>query len=323
VRVICLVLLLSLLAACATQAQRFQAWLADFKQEAAAQGISQAVLDDAFAGMDAPSENVLALDRRQPEKTKSFPDYLGGLVTKKKIAEGKAKWQSHREMLQRIETAYGVPAPILLALWGIESNYGERQGNFSITESLATLAFDGRRSQFFREQLLDALRIMQDEHIEANDMTGSWAGAMGEIQFMPSSFLSFAVDADGDGKKDIWHNDADALASMANYLHQKGWNPEAGWGVQVQLPLGLSRDWQNMKDPRQRAGWQRLGIRLMNGADLPQNMPSSRLILPDNNPSVAFLAFSNYNVIMSWNRSTYFATSVGLLADAIGKQGEQ
>jgi len=217
-------------------------------------------------------------------------------------------------LLAQIEENYGVPAPILLALWGIESNFGARQGSYSIIESLTTLAYDGRRSQFFRGELLNALQVMQEEHIAAKDLTGSWAGAMGQVQFMPSSFLKFAVDFDGDGKKDIWENDADALASMANYLHQQGWKPEIGWGIKVRLRKKV-KDW---KGDQPLKVWQKLVVRA-NGKPLPKNMPVAHLVLPDNDPDSAYLVFSNYNVLMDWNRSTYFATAVGALADAIAK----
>jgi membrane-bound lytic murein transglycosylase B len=213
-----------------------------------------------------------------------------------------------------------VPAPIILALWGVESHYGQRQGSYSIIESLTTLAYDGRRSTFFRKQLLDALKILQQEHMAAKDLTGSWAGAMGQTQFMPSSFLDFAVDFDGDGRKDIWQSNADALASIANYLHTKGWKANVGWGMEVQLPAGANyAQWKEQKDYKAFEEWNRLGVRGVGGANLPHMGTSARLVVPDNDTPIAFLVFPNYDIIMDWNHSIYFATAIGQFADAIGR----
>lgn len=316
-----LLLFLVMLTACGTErahpSQSFASWLEDFKSEAVQKNISPRVIAEAFDGVDTPNDEVLLLDHKQPEKTQSFDAYVTKIVSTQRIGEGKAHWQSHQALLGRIEARYGVPAPILLALWGIESKYGEHQGNFSVIESLATLAYDGRRSAFFREQLMGALIILQEEHKPADELVGSWAGAMGQIQFMPSSFLRFAVDFDGDGKKDIWNNDADALASMANYLSKKGWNGKEGWGMEVQLPPG--KNWKNEKETLPLSQWQSLGVRSASGADLPQSEAVAHLVFPDSNYAIAFLVYNNYNILMDWNHSTYFATSAGLLADAIGK----
>jgi membrane-bound lytic murein transglycosylase B len=293
------------------QISAFNAWLDAFKQEALAKGISPEVINDAFANVSAPNEKVIGHDHTQPEKTKTFPGYMAGFMTERKIDQAREEWESHRDILNQVEAQYQVPAWVLLSLWGTESHFGERQGSFSIIGSLTTLAYDGRRSQFFRSQLLDALTILQQEHIVAADLTGSWAGAMGQTQFMPSSFLKFAVDFDGDGKKDIWQSDADALASMANYLHQKGWNPKEGWGIKVQLPANYIV--QDNKEYKPLAEWQKMGIKKIKG---PKSQ-MARLVVLDNNLSESYLVFSNYDVIMDWNHSTYFATGVGLLADAI------
>ena len=177
-----------------------------------------------------------------------------------------------------------VPAPVILSLWCLESNFGQHQGSYSIIESLATLAYDGRRAAFFRGELIKALWIMQDQHIPAGALTGSWAGAMGQTQFMPSSYLNFAVDFDGDGKKDIWNNDADALASIANYLHQKGWNPAVGWGFTVRIPEGLNTDRAAMKDKYPMSYWRRLGLLKADGGKLPRTEEVARLIVPGRQP---------------------------------------
>jgi membrane-bound lytic murein transglycosylase B len=299
----------------------FKAWVTAFKQEALAKGISQAVVDNAFADITAPSDEVLQRDQTQPEKTKTFAMYIKGFTSEKKVDAAREQWQSHASVLKEIEKAYGVPAPILLALWQTESRFGESQGSFSIVESLATLAYDGRRSAFFRKELLNALLILQQEHMDPHALTGSWAGAMGQVQFMPSSFLAFAVDFDGDGKKDIWNNDADALASMANYLHTKGWDETMGWGFHVRLPLTDNIPaWAASHEGASLKQWQKRGLRRSNGAKLPNLPYNMRLVVTDADTSDGYLVTSNYDVIMDWNHSIYFATAVNLLADAIVKQ---
>ncbi len=215
----------------AEEKQSFAKWLADFRIEAQEKGISQKVLDDAFADLPVPSDEIVMLDHKQPEISRTFAEYIQGTLTAKKIAAARKAKREHRKVLHRIERKYGVPASIIVALWGSESNFGKNQGNYFVIDSLATLAYDGRRSVFFRKELLDALEIMQDEGISHDEMTGSWAGAMGQTQFMPSSYLRFAVDFDHDGEKDIWNSDTDALASIANYLKIRGWRHGGGWGM--------------------------------------------------------------------------------------------
>jgi membrane-bound lytic murein transglycosylase B len=300
--------------------QSFDDWLVQFKQNALAKGISQEVIDDAFGNLTMPSDTILEQDTKQPENTRTFSEYQEGILSEKRIAAAKDNLHSHRKMLRKIETKYHVPPSVLLALWGLESNFGKRQGEDSVVESLATLAYDGRRRQFFSDELMDALQIMQSEDIKAEDLTGSWAGAMGQTQFMPSSFIKFAVDFNHDGKKDIWHSDADALASIANYLHSKGWNPKYGWGIEVSLPESEDMDeWINDKDKKSMKEWSELGFTRTNGKRLPKINIPARLVIPDDE-SAAFLVFPNYDVIMDWNHSIYFATSIGLLADKIGKK---
>jgi membrane-bound lytic murein transglycosylase B len=299
----------------------FSQWLADFKREALAKGISQPVLDNAFANVTAPADEVLKRDQTQPEKTRVFQEYLKGFITDKKLDAARDQWESHADLLQQVQKTYDVPAPVLLALWQTESRFGENQGSFPVIQSLATLAYDGRRSAFFREQLLDALIILQQEHMDANVLIGSWAGAMGQVQFMPSSFLAFAVDFDGDGRKDIWTDDADAAASMANYLHTRGWDSHIGWGLHARLPRGADGvEWVEDKQKHTFNQWQKLGVRRINGARLPKIPYEARLVMPDGDPDNAYLVTANYDVIMDWNHSIYFATAVSLLSDAIAGQ---
>lgn len=205
--------------------QPFGLWLEELKKDALAQGISAKTLEEALADT-APIDRVIELDRTQPESTLTLEEYLEKVVTEARVQQGRELFAEHRELLKKIGGQYGVSPRYILALWGIETNYGGNTGNFSVIDALATLAYDGRRSEFFRDELLKALTIIDQDHIRAIDMDGSWAGAMGQCQFMPSSFLRFAVDYDGDGRRDIWNSPPDIFASIANYLHESGWNGE-------------------------------------------------------------------------------------------------
>ena len=304
----------------AEEKKNFADWIDDFKQEAISKGISKEIVDSAFANISEPLENVIELDGKQPEKTILFSEYAKNIVSKKRVAAAKDKLHSLANVLRKIENEYQVDKSTILALWAIESNFGKNQGNFSVIQSLATLAFEGRRSKFFRSELLDSLKILEQEQINPEDLTGSWAGAMGQTQFMPSSFLKFAVDFDDDGKKDIWQNDSDALASIANYLHKKDWKLNQGWGIKVELPDTEKEKWLEMKQAKTIKEWSKLGIKLENGKNLPKKSFKARLIIPEDEEISAFLVFPNYDIIMDWNRSIYFATSVGLLSDAIRKK---
>ena len=301
----------------ADNSQSFSDWLIELKKDALARGINQYVVDSAFVNIYAPNPAVIELDTKQPEHKKLFSEYKDSVVTRKKINATRKEFSLHRSLLKKIENKYKVPAQVILALWGIESNFGKNQGNFSVIESLASLAYDCRRSQFFREELLNALLIMQQENIASEDLTGSWAGAMGQTQFMPSSFIKFAVDFNHDGKKDIWNTDADALASIANYLHQRGWKYKQPYQIAVKIPESLN-EWKNKENTLKE--WNKLGIKKLNGKNLPKNSTLAKLVIPDDNNGEGFLTFANYNVIMDWNRSIYFASSVGLLADKIGNK---
>lgn len=219
-------LLLAATPALADDKTSFRQWLADFKQEAAGKGISEATLNQAFARVE-PLPEIIALDRRQPESTMTMEQYLAKVVSDQRIENGRAKLAEHRALLDEIGGKYGVPPRYIVALWGVETSYGENTGNYGVVESLATLAYDGRRSAFFRGELLNALTIIDQDHIAAESMYGSWAGAMGQCQFMPSSFLNFAVDHDGDGRRDIWFSNGDVFASIANYLESSGWDADA------------------------------------------------------------------------------------------------
>lgn len=294
----------------------FPAWLLQFRREAAAQGISAEVLDAALGGIE-PLPQVLELDRRQPEFVDTFRNYLDRRVSEARIAAGRALLNAHQELLQRLAVRYGIPPNLLVALWGLETNYGGYLGGHPIPAALATLAHEPRRSEFFRGQLLDALRILQAGHIAPGEMRGSWAGAMGQMQFMPSTFLAYAVDWDGDGRKDVWHSLPDAFASAANYLQQLGWREDERWGLEVRLPEDF--DWRQAQLGVRRTvnAWAALGVRNADGDPLPRGRLQGAILLPQGHAGPAFLVFSNYHAILDWNRSIHYALAVGLLADRL------
>lgn len=297
----------------------FDAWLQAFSQEAIAKGIPAAVVERSLAGI-APIPRVLELDRRQPETTLTFDEYIARVVNPGRIETGRARLQEHRELLARVGQTYGVQPRFIVALWGIETDFGRITGNFSILAALATLAYDGRRSAFFREELLNALRIVAKGHIEPQELRGSWAGAMGQSQFMPSSYLAYAVDFDGDGKADIWTSRADVFASAANYLSKVGWRGDETWGREVRLPPGFDRSLiDHNKVQRTLSEWQSLGVRRADGGDLPARELTASIIQPGGPEGPSFLIYNNYRVLLRWNRSLYFATAVGFLADRIGE----
>lgn len=297
---------------------KFEKWVQAFKSEAIEKGISSSLVEQAFEGV-APIPRIIELDRKQPEGRMTFGEYRKKIVSQIRIQRGREMMAQHRDLLDEIGQHYGVQPRFIVALWGIETNYGKNTGGYSVVNALATLAFDGRRSQYFRTELLNAFKILQDRHIPLEAMKGSWAGAMGQCQFMPSSFLRLAVDYDGDGRKDIWTTHADVFASAANYLSQSGWHGNQTWGRQAQLPGGFNNKDASLKIKKSLTTWQKLGVRRNNGRNLPLVDMKGSLVLPDGKGGSAFLVYENFRVIMKWNRSTYFATSVGLLADAIAK----
>jgi len=296
----------------------FEKWVESFKGEAIGNGISSSLLDKAFQGV-APISRVLELDRKQPESRMTFGEYRKSIVSPQRIQRGRQMMAQYRDLLYGIGQRYGVQPRFIVALWGIETFYGKNSGSYRIIDALATLAFDGRRSQYFRTELLNAFRILQDGHTSLDTMKSSWAGAMGQCQFMPSSFLRFAVDHDGDGRKDIWRTPADVFASAANYLSQSGWRGTQIWGRLAQLPAGFDSNLASLKISKPLQVWQNMGIRKSDGSELPLAPIRASIVLPDGKGGPAYLVYNNYRVILKWNRSTYFATSVGLLADAIAQ----
>ena len=299
-------------------AESFAEWREGVRSEALSLGIGATTFDTAFAGIE-PIPRVIELDRSQPEVTITFAQYLERVVPDSRVNQGRELLAKHHDLLEPIGREYGVPPRFIVALWGIETSFGKFLGGFPVIGALATLAHDGRRSAYFRQELLHALRILEDGHITPDAMVGSWAGAMGQSQFMPSSFVRYAVDHDGDGKRDIWGTQEDVFASAANYLAQAGWRAGETWGRQVQLPAQFDPALADLKKVKKTlAEWQALGLRRADGSDLPQVAMSGSVVLPGGEGGPAYLVYDNYRTIMRWNRSFYFATSVGLLADRIG-----
>ncbi|MFV3128590.1 lytic murein transglycosylase [Niveispirillum sp. KHB5.9] len=312
-------LLVSLFVPAVQAAPDFQQWLTDLRLEALREGIRPGTADVALTGI-IPIQRILDLDGKQPERTITFDTYLSRSVTKLRIKKARERMVTHKALLAQMSKKYGVPARFIVALWGMETDFGGNMGGFKVVDALATLAYDGRRSAFFRGELLKALRILDEGHVAPDRMMGSWAGAMGQCQFMPSSFFKFAQDGDGDGKRDIWTTHADVFASAANYLATVGWKTDQTWGRAVRLPKGAdSVGWAGLDKPGQPLSvWTKRGVRNADGKALPKAALDAWLVMPDGPKGKAFLVYGNYRTIMDWNRSTYFATAVGILADHIG-----
>jgi membrane-bound lytic murein transglycosylase B len=319
-RVLALALLLALGATSAVKAQSsdFGTWLDGLRQEAGARGIAAATVEAALVGLE-PIPRVIDLDRRQPEGTIKFSSYRQRVVSAQRVADGKVRLRENRDLLDRVATRFGVQSRFVVALWGIETSYGRATGDYPVIAALATLAWDGRRSAFFRAELIDALTILDQGHISPARLRGSWAGAMGQTQFMPSSFLKYAVDFDGDGRRDIWTTRADVFASAANYLAGVGWKGDQTWGRAVRLPARLDRSLIGLETGKSLDEWRALGISRSDGGALPQRAEIvASLVQPDGAGTAAFLVYDNFRAILRWNRSSYFALSVGELADKIG-----
>jgi len=300
----------------------FDDWLADLRQDAKEAGISSAIIEASLTGIK-PIPEVVELDRRQPEGRLTFQEYNRRVLATSRIERGQALYKQHKVLLQRVARHYGVQARFIVALWGIETSYGGFQGGHDVVPALATLAFDGRRADFFRSELIAALRILDEGHITPEKMRGSWAGAMGQSQFMPSSFLRFAVDFDGDGKRDIWNSLPDIFASIANYLAGSGWDDTYTWGRKVRpasAKKAPSSSKAALKIIKSLPEWQSLGVRRTNGQSLPNVALDASFLHTDEGDGPAYLVYNNFRVLMDWNRSTYFAITVGELADLI-KQG--
>lgn len=301
-------------------AEQFARCVVEFKAAALEAGISPKVIDQVLDQVSL-SERVLELDRRQPEFTQTFADYFNRRVTDARVTKGRELLATHRDLLEHIREQTGVPPQYLVAFWGLETNFGSYLGKMAIPDSLATLGCDERRSRYFTGELIAALRIIDAGDVALEDMNGSWAGAMGHVQFMPSAYLRHAVDHDGDGRRDLFGSTEDALASAGNFLQVLGWEPGLRWGREVQLPQGFDYTLTRNAVALSLGEWRALGVTDAFGHPLPAAPVDAALRLPAGHQGPAFLTYHNFDVIMGWNRSVYYALAVGHLADRIAGAG--
>jgi membrane-bound lytic murein transglycosylase B len=288
------------------------------ESEAIETGISRDIVEAALGGVE-PIPRVLELDRRQSKRPAGFCRYLERRLTKTRIARGRRLLAEHAALLDEISREYGVPPRYLVALWGLETNFGDYLGDFPVIPALVTLAYHPRRAELFRREVIAALRILDEGHHPRQGLVGSWAGASGHVQLMPSSFLRFAVDHDGDGRKDIWTSLPDAFATAAHYLRRSGWRSGETWGRQVRLPSTVNGDRDELRRARSLAEWQERGVRRADGGDLPVADLRGTVVLPLRKGGPAFLVYRNYRTFLSWNNSTFFAISLGALADEVSQ----
>jgi membrane-bound lytic murein transglycosylase B len=297
----------------------FGEWLNELRTEALRRGIHETTLTRALSGVQ-PIERVIELDRRQPEFTLTLSSYFKKAISDERIAKGRAMLKEHAALLKRIEEKFGVQARFLVAFWGLESNFGQFTGSFSAVGALVTLAHDRRRAGFFREQLLSLLELIDAGDIPS-DVKASWAGAMGNHQFIPTTYKGYAIDFDGDGKRDLWGSLPDIFASAANYLSRSGWQRDKTWGREVLLPQGFDIALTGMDIRKPLKEWNEFGIRRVDGKPLPNIDIEASVMLPAGYKGPAFLVYKNYRTIMVWNRSHLYALAVGHLADRLAGQG--
>ncbi len=308
----------SLLAAAAAPARAqgdFGAFLAGVRADAIRAGVSPRTAERALAGVH-PNAHVLELDQHQPESQLTWAQFRAKIVTDKRVAEGRDQARANAAVLRAVEDRYGVARSVMLGIWGLESNFGATGGNYSVVEALATLAYDGRRSSFFRAELIAALKILDAGDISPERMVGSYAGAMGQPQFMPSSYLRLAVDFDGDGRRDIWGSKADSLASIANYLEKSGWRRGESWGEEVRVPGNFDPSGAGRERMRALADWSRAGVRRVDGSPL-RGDGQAGLLMPDGAGGDAFVVYPNFSAVRKYNASDYYVLSVGLIGDRV------
>lgn len=294
----------------------FATYVASLKTEAVNKGMDLDKLDEAFATITF-RPTVVKSDKNQPEKKITLDDYLATRVPDWKVKQAVAKYDEHSTLLEKIAKEYGVQARFIVALWGNESNFGKIQGNYSVLSALASLAYEGRREKLFKDNFFAALQILNEGHTSVDALQGSWAGAMGQTQFMPISFLNYAVDYDGDGKKDIWGTEADVFASIANYLSSEGWNIKGTWGRQVKLSRAVPFSGLAKANMKPLSFWKQNGVTRFDGSALPNVDINASLIMPDGEDGRIYLVYDNFHTLMKWNRSSYFGISVGYLSERI------
>lgn len=295
--------------------QTWKQWVAELRAEAISEGISPRVFDEAFVNIHEPSRQVKSLSRSQPEHRLTYYKYRNSRIDNYRISVGKRKYQQNKALADEIAAHYGVDPCFIMAFWGMETSYGSYMGNFPVIKSLATLAYDSKRKEFFRKQLLMALHILNDGHVTLDRFKGEWAGASGQPQFLPSSWMQYAVDYDGDGRKDIWDSKADVFASIANYMKQNGWQTGEPWAILVKLPPNFNKELEGKSIVKSVKEWNDLGVRTEKGQPLPYQDLEASIIQPYEGP--VFLAFPNYKMILKYNNSIYYAGSIGYLAEKI------
>jgi membrane-bound lytic murein transglycosylase B len=296
----------------------FNGFLAGLRHDALASGIRPATVDLAFRYIQF-LPRVIELDQRQPDHTLTFAEFMNKVVTPQRIEDARRNLAENSGLLQRVQQRFNVQPRFIVALWGVESDFGKTQGSYSVPAALATLAYEGRRGPMFRGELITSLKILDQGHIRAENMLGSWAGAMGQCQFMPSTFLSYAVDFDGDGRRDIWNNRADVLGSIANYLARLGWRGNESWGREVAVPGNFDSRLAGIDSRRPLAEWIRMGVRSVGAPLTGREAAEASLLLPDGLGGRALLVFDNFRATMRWNKSVKFAASVGMIADGIDR----
>lgn len=290
-------------------------WVAGVRKEALAQGISPEVFDRAFADVHEPSRQIKGFMRSQPEHRLTYTKYLNTRADKFRVAIGRKEYKKNQAVLEEIATHYGVNPCFIVSFWGMETSYGTYMGNFPVIKALATLAYDSKRKEFFRKELFIALRILNEGHVSLADFKGEWAGASGQPQFLPSSWVKYAVDYDGDGHKDIWKSKPDVFASIANYMKLNGWRTGEPWAIQVKLPPNFDMAMEGKTIVKPVSEWNTLGVRTESGEALPYQNLEGSIIQPYGGPT--FLAFPNYKMILRYNNSIYYAGAIGYMADKI------
>ena len=299
----------------AAQQQNWNSWVASVRAEALAQGVSPHVFDEAFADIHEPSRQVKGLAHSQPEHRLTYSKYLHSRVDQYRIVIGRQQYKKYKALLDEVGRHYGVDPCFILSFWGMESSYGSYMGNFPVIKSLATLAYDSNRRDFFHKELLLALHILNDGHVTLARFKGEWAGASGQPQFLPSSWVKYAVDYDGDGRKDSWDSKPDVFASIAHYMQMNGWRTGEPWAVYVKLPAKFPMDLQGKTIVKPVSEWNAMGVRTETGAPLPHPELQASIIQPNGGP--VFLAYPNYKMILRYNNSIYYAGAIGYLADNI------
>lgn len=305
----------------ASTAQDFDACLSHLRTKALDAGHAHDTLNQVLSSVTF-NQRIVELDRSQAEFTETFLQYLDRRVSVDRVEKGRQLLREHRVLLQRIADEYGVRPEYIIAFWGMETNFGTYFGKTPVFDAVVTLACDGRRGEFFTNQFFSALRILEEGHIDMEQMKGSWAGAMGHTQFMPSTFLSYAVDYDGNGRKDLWNSLPDAFASAANYLSAMGWQDGRRWGREVILPRGFDYSQADIERSQPLSHWRKLGVRQVDGRLVPDLDFSATIVLPQGHRGPAFIVYDNFHLIMRWNRSLHYALAVGYMADRVAGMGQ-